>query len=165
MTLPGGKGLDQQTPKESRVVNEASAYLIRDLLVDSLRDSPTALRNRTSFGKTGTSSDSRDAWFAGGADSVVTVVWVGFDDNQRLGLSGAAAAAPIWRRFMEQAVDKRAAWDPQRPPGVTEHWIQTDTGLLVSRQREDAELDLFRRNALPSKRKLLKRDKPLPVLE
>ena len=61
------------------------------------------------FGKTGTSSERRDAWFAGGAGSVVTVVWVGLDDGAPLGLSGAEAAAPIWREFTAVAVGGREA--------------------------------------------------------
>ncbi len=150
------------------MVKPASAYLIRDLMEDSIRRGTAAaatLTEHKAFGKTGTSSEARDAWFAGGAGSVVTVVWVGLDDNRRLGLSGAQAAAPIWKSFMEQAVPKRAPWEQKRPPGIVERWIQTDTGLLVSRERQDAELDLFREGALPPKRKLLKKDTPVPVIE
>ena len=168
MALPGGRLLDKRSPKAQRVVKPASAYLIRDLMEDSVRRgtaAAAALTGHQAFGKTGTSSEARDAWFAGGAGSVVTVVWVGLDDNRRLGLSGSQAAAPIWRAFMEQAVPKRAPWSDKRPATVIERWIQTDTGLLVSRERGDAELDLFRGGALPPKRKLLKRDEPIPVIE
>ena len=48
---------------------------------------------------------------------------------------------------------------------VVERWIQTDTGLLVSRERSASELELFRKGALPRKRRLLKKDEPIPVLE
>ena len=47
-------------------------------------------------GKTGTTNDLRDAWFVGFTPELLTVVWVGLDDNQALGLSGAQAALPIW---------------------------------------------------------------------
>jgi membrane peptidoglycan carboxypeptidase len=51
-------------------------------------------------GKTGTSSDRRDAWFAGYSADRVAVAWVGYDDNRETGLSGARAALPIWTSFM-----------------------------------------------------------------
>ena len=55
-------------------------------------------------GKTGTTNDLRDAWFVGFTPELLTVVWVGFDDNQPVGLSGAQAALPIWTEFMTRAL-------------------------------------------------------------
>ena len=55
-------------------------------------------------GKTGTTNDLRDAWFVGFTPELLTVVWVGLDDNQPLGLSGAQAALPIWTPFMMRAL-------------------------------------------------------------
>ena len=166
--LPNGRLLVQRKPSSEKVVEPATAYLIRDLLEDSVRQgtaSSAAIRSHTAFGKTGTSSDSRDAWFAGGAGSLVTVVWVGLDDNGSLDLSGAAAAAPIWKAFMELAIPLRSANDTGRPAKVVELWIESDTGLLVPREREGAELDLFRKGATPPKRRLLKADKPIPKID
>ena len=59
-------------------------------------------------GKTGTTNDLRDAWFVGFTPELLTVVWVGLDDNQPLGLSGAQAALPIWTSFMKNALAGRA---------------------------------------------------------
>ena len=58
-------------------------------------------------GKTGTTNDLRDAWFVGFTPELLTVVWVGFDDNQVVGLSGAQAALPIWTQFMKGALAGR----------------------------------------------------------
>jgi penicillin-binding protein 1A len=59
---------------------------------------------RPAAGKTGTSSDHRDAWFAGFTPYMTAVVWVGNDDNSpMIGLTGGDVCAPIWRRFMEMA--------------------------------------------------------------
>lgn len=167
IVLPAGRRLDKNTPKARRVVRPASAYLVRDLMVDSVArgTAAAALAEHETFGKTGTSSDSRDAWFAGGAGSIVTVVWIGLDDNRPLGLSGARAAAPIWKAFMQQAVPRRAPWPGARPAKVVERWIQTETGLLVGKERQGAELELFRTGALPPQRKLFRRDEPIAVLE
>ena len=54
-------------------------------------------------GKSGTTNDLRDAWFVGFTTHLLTVVWVGFDDNQPVSLSGSQAALPIWTQFMAVA--------------------------------------------------------------
>ena len=56
---------------------------------------------RPAAGKTGTTNDGRDAWFAGFTPDLLAVVWVGFDDGAPLGLTGAEAALPIWTTFMK----------------------------------------------------------------
>ncbi len=60
-------------------------------------------------GKTGTTNDLRDAWFVGFTPDLLTVVWVGFDDNQTVGLSGSQAALPIWADFMKRALAGRSS--------------------------------------------------------
>ena len=83
-------------------------------------------------GKTGTTNDLRDAWFIGFTPELLTVVWVGFDDNQILGLSGAQAALPIWTQFMKAALAGRPNVPFQAPDGIT--WVEIDkeTGKLAS---------------------------------
>ena len=77
--------------------------------------------NRPIAGKTGTSQDYNDAWFAGFTPGLVTIVWVGFDTPQTLGdkQTGAAVAAPIWNDFMTQALRDRPELDFRVPDGVT----------------------------------------------
>jgi len=77
--------------------------------------------DRPIAGKTGTSQDYNDAWFAGFTPDLVTVVWVGFDAPQTLGdkQTGAAVAAPIWHDFMDQALRGRPVLDFRVPDGVT----------------------------------------------
>jgi penicillin-binding protein 1A len=70
-----------------------------------------------SFGKTGTSQDSRDALFIGFAGDLVTGVWIGHDDNRPLGrTTGGSLPAQIWRNFMSRAVDMRGARMSLPPP-------------------------------------------------
>ena len=81
--------------------------------------------DRPIAGKTGTSQDYNDAWFAGFTPDLVTIVWVGFDAPQTLGdkQTGAAVAAPIWHDFMTAALRSRPVLDFRVPDGVTlEQW-------------------------------------------
>ena len=83
-------------------------------------------------GKTGT---SRDGWFAGYTSNLLAIVWVGFDDNRDLGLSGANAPAPIWADFMSRAIQLPAYRDVQpfdMPEGVTRVTIDPDTLQLAT---------------------------------
>jgi penicillin-binding protein 1B len=82
-------------------------------------------------GKTGTTNDLRDAWFVGFTPEIVTAVWVGFDDNQPLGLSGSAAALPIWTRFMIAALAGRPNLSFEVPDGISWAEIDRDTGKLA----------------------------------
>src|SRR5579863_2852164 len=73
---------------------------------------------RPAAGKTGT---SHDGWFAGFTTNLLAVVWVGYDDNHELGLSGGASALPVWTDFMKAASKLPAYHDPQsfvQPPGL-----------------------------------------------
>ena len=74
----------------------------------------------------------RDAWFVGFTPELLTVVWVGVDDNQPLGLSGAQAALPIWIQFMTQALAGRTDQPFAEPEGVTWVEIDKDTGKLAT---------------------------------
>jgi penicillin-binding protein 1B len=83
-------------------------------------------------GKTGTTNDLRDAWFAGFTPDLLTVVWVGFDDNQPVGLTGAQAALPIWTEFMKRALAGRPNVTFDVPSGIDFADIDADTGKLAT---------------------------------
>jgi membrane carboxypeptidase/penicillin-binding protein len=82
-------------------------------------------------GKSGTTNDLRDAWFVGFTPDLLAVVWVGFDDNTPLGLSGTQAALPIWAEFMSRALAGQPATPFSPPEGVSFVEIDRDTGLLA----------------------------------
>jgi membrane carboxypeptidase/penicillin-binding protein len=83
-------------------------------------------------GKTGTTNDLRDAWFVGFTPELLTVVWVGFDDNQPVGLSGSQAALPIWTQFMRTALAGRADVPFAVPEGISFTEIDPLTGKLAT---------------------------------
>ena len=92
-----------------QVVSPATAYMITNMLSGVIergtaRKARGAVRGTAIAGKTGT---SRDGWFIGYTPNMVCVVWIGFDDNKQLGLTGAEAALPAWVDFMNGAVALR----------------------------------------------------------
>jgi penicillin-binding protein 1B len=74
--------------------------------------------NRPAAGKTGTTNDYKDAWFVGYTPDLLAVVWVGFDNQSKLALSGSQAALPIWTEFMKRATAGTPVVDFMPPPGV-----------------------------------------------
>jgi penicillin-binding protein 1B len=84
-------------------------------------------RDTVIAGKTGTSSDTHDSWFAGFTGSYLSVVWVGYDDNHATGLTGAAGAVPIWADIMGKL--KSASYEPVPPEMVEDRWIDFHDGL------------------------------------
>src|SRR4029078_9399042 len=88
--------------------------------------------SRASAGKTGTTNDLRDAWFIGFTPDLLTVVWVGLDSNQPLGLSGAQAALPIWTAFMKRALAGQPRKPFDVPDGIASAEIDKQTGKLAT---------------------------------
>jgi penicillin-binding protein 1B len=91
----------------------------------------------TVAGKSGTSSDYRDSWFAGFSGSHLVVVWVGYDDNEPTGFTGSAGALPVWARIMANLGTR--SWETAMPESLTEASIEFDTGL---RAQADCGTDL-----------------------
>jgi penicillin-binding protein 1B len=80
-------------------------------------------------GKTGTSDDFRDSWFAGFTGNYLAVTWVGFDDNRPTGLTGAAGALSVWSKLMGQL--EPVSWDATLPESLAEVWIDYPTGYAA----------------------------------
>ena len=83
-------------------------------------------------GKTGTTNEARDAWFVGYNQKVVAAVWVGFDDGQPMGLSGAVAALPIFAEFLVHTQGARGGEDFPTPAGLERIRIHRESGLRAS---------------------------------
>lgn len=81
-------------------------------------------------GKTGTSSDYRDAWFAGFSGSHLGVVWIGYDNNEPTGLTGSMSALPVWARVMKAI--GTTSWNTPPPEDVEEVLVDYDTGFAVT---------------------------------
>jgi len=116
-----GKVLEQYTPREKAVINERSAYVLTDMMRGVLtQGTGTAARiDRPAAGKTGTTSDYKDAWFVGFTPDLVAAVWIGYDNDGYLnGITGGSTPATIWRSFMTKALANIPSRDFIRPNGV-----------------------------------------------
>jgi len=119
----------------SQVISPTTAYMITNMLsavVDhgTGRAARGAVNGTAIAGKTGT---SRDGWFVGYSPNLVCAVWIGFDDNQQLGLTGAEAALPAWADFMKAAIEAKPALGGKNfecPEGIEFVEIDADDGLL-----------------------------------
>jgi penicillin-binding protein 1B len=118
-----------------QVVSPTTAYMITNML-SAVIDHGTARKARGAVpgtalaGKTGT---SRDGWFVGYSPNLVCVVWIGFDDNKQLGLTGAEAALPAWVDFMKNAIALRPDLGGEHfecPEGIKFVEIDSLTGLI-----------------------------------
>jgi penicillin-binding protein 1A len=111
----------------------ATAYVLTQMMqsvVETGTGREARKLGRPSAGKTGTTNDSKDAWFIGFTPELLTGVWIGFDGNRALGdYTGGRAAAPIWTTFMERALEGRPERDFDKPASVTLVKIDAATGL------------------------------------
>lgn len=103
------KIVEKRDVRVEQVISPQLAYAMNQLLKGVLdRGTATSARRlgftRPAAGKTGTTNDYKDAWFAGYTPDLLAVVWVGFDGQSKLNLSGSEAALPIWTEFMKAAV-------------------------------------------------------------
>ncbi|HTO07221.1 MAG TPA: PBP1A family penicillin-binding protein [Myxococcota bacterium] len=129
-----GRVLEQRTLDAPRVFDPADVYLVTSALegvVDRGTGAPLrALGFRGDIaGKTGTSSDYRDAWFIGYTPEIVIAVWVGFDDGASVKVTGATAALPIFADVLEVARGKGEAEEFTVPTGVELVDVDRDSGL------------------------------------
>jgi penicillin-binding protein 1B len=135
---------DQESSDE-QIIQPASAYVVTDMLegvIDhgTARAARGAIKNTAMAGKTGT---SRDGWFVGYTPNLVCAVWIGFDDNKQLGLTGAEAALPVWTDFMKNAVDLRPELGGksfEQPDGVTLVEVDPETEELATGKCPQHEL-------------------------
>jgi len=164
---PGGAVLERHAARSTRVARPANAYLVRDLMRSAVEGGTAKVASIDGIdvaAKTGSSSELRDAWFAGHAGNVVTVVWVGLDKGGNFGLSGGVAAGPIWKEFMQRAVGAWPAEPPERPAGIVELFVDTETGLLVRERNPRSRKELFRRGARPRRDRFWRIDRPAQVV-
>ena len=138
-----------------RVVPESNVYQMNSMLNDVIQRGTgrraLVLNRKDIVGKTGTTNDQHDAWFAGYHPNVVTVVWVGFDEHKPLGRGevGGVAALPIWIDYMRVALQGEPHIERPLPEGMVVVKVNPENGLLVDQDSEFGIEEAFLEDQLP----------------
>ena len=130
-----GKQLQSYPFTVRQAVDPAATYIVNTILQEVMHEG-TGKAAYSSFpkdyglvGKTGTTNDAKDSWFAGYTGDYLSVVWVGRDDNKPIGLTGATGALPLWVALMQQISTQAVNLIP--PDNVKLVWVEPGSGLLT----------------------------------
>jgi penicillin-binding protein 1A len=136
-------------------ISPANAYVMTDIMTDVInRGTAQAARSLGRMdlaGKTGTTSDRRDAWFVGYNADVAAAAWIGFDQERSLGENeeGGRTALPMWVYFMQEALRDRPEHRLPEPPGVVRMWVSRTSGLPASAGAPGAVFETFLEGHVP----------------
>ena len=147
---------EPEAPIEAqRIIDERTAYIMTSMLKDVITRG-TARRalklNRSDLaGKTGTTNESKDSWFAGYNPDFVTTVWAGFDQPQSLGRNeyGGTVALPIWIDYMAYALKDKPVHTLKEPSGMLSLRIDPVTGRIAKPGAENAYYEIFKSEDTP----------------
>lgn len=135
------------------VADPTAVYILRDILRDVIERgtgrAALALERNDIVGKTGTTNDQRDGWFAGYNDDLVVSVWVGKDNNETIAEYGGNVALPIWIDFMRQALDGRPEAMPEPPSQLVTMRVDAQTGRRLADGQPGGISELFHPDHLP----------------
>ena len=154
ITDSSGQPLQRYPLEVERVAEPSAVYLLKRNLVEVTRSGtgkgvyrylPEGLEVA---GKTGTTNDLRDSWFAGFSSDLLAVVWVGRDDNKPAGLTGASGALRIWGQLMKRLDPMPLSLIP--PDDVAYHWVERQTGFLSAEHCPDVMAMPFIKGSEPS---------------
>lgn len=129
-------------------LSQKTVYPLLDMMRGVVEGGTAANVRRMKFdypagGKTGTTNDSKDAWFTGFTKDFSTSVWVGFDDNEpmlarnRRGLTGSGAAVPIWVFFMQKAMEGKSPVNFPVPDGIRFETVDVSTGYFPDKNTKE----------------------------
>jgi len=137
VTSRQGEIVYKSADEVKQVATPAATFVLGNILQSAIESGTGRIVRSMGFkgpvaGKTGTSNETRDSWFAGYTPNLLTVVWVGYDDNSPTGLTGSSGAAPIWTRYNKCVSSMEPDIDFIAPPGVAYRNIDISTGLLAT---------------------------------
>ncbi|GAB5452621.1 MAG: penicillin-binding protein 1B [Halioglobus sp.] len=153
---PQGENLSRYLTEYDRTANLQATYLLQFALQEVVRQGTGRSVYRylpqtfTVAGKTGTTNDGRDSWFAGFSGDLVAVTWIGRDDNGSTGLTGSSGALRIWANFMAKA--SRQPLDYRPPDRIELHTIDTTNGYLTGEGCPNSRMLPFFAGSQPDQR-------------
>ena len=142
-----GEPLSRYNLKVDQVADPAAVHLVQYAMQETMQEGTGRSAYRfvpgslTLAGKTGTTDDGRDSWFAGFSGDLLAVTWVGRDDNGPTSLTGASGALPVWARFMSQV--PQHGFSPVVPDGVRYHWVDPAAEALTDEFCDNARFVPF----------------------
>ena len=155
---PANASQGNEEPPEIRVMprlaDERAVFILHSMMQDVIRRGTgrraLALGRDDIAGKTGTTNEQKDTWFAGFNHDIATTTWVGFDQPAPLGRRefGASTALPIWLDYMEVALEGAPSSFMPRPNGIVNIRINPETGQRA-RPGEDGVFEVFREEDAP----------------
>jgi penicillin-binding protein 1B len=155
VTDRNGKRLAGRGVERRRSLSPQTAYQIDDLLRGvfqrgTARSFASGFRG-VAAGKTGTTDGTRDSWFVGYSGELLALVWVGYDDNSRTGLTGATGALPIWAEFMKSFVEPTGPVGAAKPHDMVRVLIDTESGLRAGARCPSVRAEWFVPGTEPKK--------------
>jgi penicillin-binding protein 1A len=164
---------EEETPEtpspvsEERAISPQNAFIMTHLLQGVVQHGTgqrAKVLGRPIAGKTGTSSDYSDAWFIGYTPSLLTSVWVGFDDKTSLGKNetGARAALPVWISFMDQALRNTPVETTKPPKGIRLVKVNIETGLPTDGDSSETIMEAFVDSSIPLEKESHEKESPSP---
>ncbi|HDV5708376.1 TPA: penicillin-binding protein 1A [Legionella pneumophila] len=137
-----------------RVISEDIAFLmntaLRDVIQHGTGRAARVLNRQDIAGKTGTTNDQVDAWFAGFNPNLVVTTWIGFDNPKSLHEYAANLALPLWIDFMKVALKDKPETELKQPENVIAVRIDPVSGLLAKPNQVNGIIEYFRQNEVPS---------------
>jgi penicillin-binding protein 1A len=143
--------------RAERIISPQNAYLIVDMMQGVIRHGTgrraRALERSDLAGKTGTTNEDRDTWFAGFNADLVAVTWVGFNEDRPLGRGeeGARTALPMWISYMGEALAQSPLHLRPEPTGIVEVRINPDNGLRASPRNPHVVTEKFMIGHVPER--------------
>ncbi|MBK1888080.1 penicillin-binding protein 1B [Marinobacter sp. DY40_1A1] len=156
VTDSAGGALSRYNLEVDQVADPAAVHLLQYAMQETMQEGTgrsayySVPKELTLAGKTGTTDDGRDSWFAGFSGDLLAVAWVGRDDNGPTALTGATGALPVWSRFMAQV--PQHGFSPVVPDGVSYHWVNPEKQALTDEYCDNARLLPFISGSEPTQR-------------
>jgi penicillin-binding protein 1B len=155
VTDASGKVLERRETPLKRVLPPDAVFLVDSLMQGVVnRGTGGGVRSRgvqgVLAGKTGTTNDGRDAWFIGFSPKILAAVWVGFDDNRGLNLSGSQAAVPIFSDFIKGVPSNLFEESFPPPADIVTSQIDPETGMLVTPYCPQTMTEVFLLGSAPT---------------
>ncbi|MGY4491965.1 penicillin-binding protein 1A [Pseudomonas sp. TE3610] len=155
ITDASNPALTQAPAVATRVVDGRTTFILNSMLEDVIKKGTgrraMALGRSDLAGKTGTTNDSKDAWFSGYNADYMTTVWTGFDQPETLGRRefGGTVALPIWMNYMGAALKDKPAHTQAEPEGIVSLRVDPISGRAATPSTPNAYFELFKSEDTP----------------